>query len=175
MISRTWPAQKKVANKGSINRTSIIARSRSLLYKFSGLTFETRKGWSDITDDLDEVGPQSLARDTGVGALQFSVAEYRSGTRPNISPADLGKMFETYSEQQHLFINYSHAENANGFAIGGTSTTKERVVSAWYLTDGINVALITYVSLVPDDKETQNELIDVQEIIMTASFVNRVV
>jgi len=35
--------------------------------------------WFDVTDDLPRDAPPTLARNSGVGALQFSIARYHSG------------------------------------------------------------------------------------------------
>jgi hypothetical protein len=54
-----------------------------LLYTFPGFRIEAGGDWRDITHTLHSPGkPFTLAKEDGVGALQFSPALYRRGPLP---------------------------------------------------------------------------------------------
>ena len=57
--------------------------------RFADLSLKLSEGWYDITHDLPDGSPCTLAKDDGVGALQFSVARYSGGPRPSYLPANL--------------------------------------------------------------------------------------
>jgi len=58
-------------------------------FAFADVRISLLEGWVDVTDDLPEGTPPTLAKPEGVGALQFSVAKYRAGAKPNVSEDDL--------------------------------------------------------------------------------------
>ena len=58
----------------------------------AGMTVRPAQGWNDITADLDHDAPWTLAREDGLGALQFSTAIFNSGAAPEVSIEDLAAM-----------------------------------------------------------------------------------
>jgi hypothetical protein len=66
---------------------------------FAGLVLDVPKAWSDLTDNLEPGSPPTLAPDHGFGFLQFTVATYVSGKKPNIGLDNLKYFFNNYCEQ----------------------------------------------------------------------------
>jgi hypothetical protein len=54
-------------------------------------------GWFDITEDLPASTPITLARENGVGVIQFSFARFESGPNPNIGERDLIEMLDEFA------------------------------------------------------------------------------
>jgi hypothetical protein len=105
-------------------------------------------GWFDITDDLAEEAPWSLARSDGVGAFQVSVALYRSGPVPNPSPQDLLAMvYELLSRPEADTPTDAVVENGLLRLAAASCRCGEDYVRAWYLSDGSNFATATYTSV----------------------------
>src|SRR6266702_3264772 len=110
--------------------------------EFAGLLM-IAKGWEDVSDELPDEAPFTLAREFGNGVIQFTVARYHKGKQPNVSIDDLQKLFDEFCKIRHLDITSSPLPDSKVLAIGGISIGDE-LVGAWYLTDGASIALITY-------------------------------
>jgi hypothetical protein len=114
---------------------------------FAGLTVVVPDEWLDITDDLSPGSPPTLARVDGVGALQFSIAFYRTGNRPNIEVASLMALLNDFARTRKLgnALNVRSWSNSRRFVVGDFRTESE-VIRVWYASNGDDVALVTYVA-----------------------------
>jgi hypothetical protein len=127
-------------------------------YKLGDLYISILPDWKDITDTLDdENAPFTLAKETGVGAFQFSTAEYRGGKHPQITMEDLHQLRSSFARSNgfpRAFDEISlDAGEAKMMVSGGSYHGNQNLVRVWYCSDGENVVFATYVS----DWEKQND------------------
>jgi hypothetical protein len=62
-------------------------------------------------------------------------------------------------------------QNVDGiFSASGVSRSPSAVVAIWYLSNGTDIALITYTSLFPDDPATELELVEAKGIAGSTKF-----
>jgi hypothetical protein len=104
--------------------------------------------WEDITDSLsDPNAPFTLARPArGVGALQFSPAVHRSGPVPSPSVEDLEALLARFAVR-HGFgeqIDIAHFSHTV-YGVGASFRSGDDLVRVWYVSDGKNIMLITYI------------------------------
>jgi hypothetical protein len=126
-------------------------------------------GWEDITDVVQaDAPPYTLARRDGVGALQFSIALYKSGRVPNPTAGELQKMVETFGVERRLgeaseFVTETGPPvlAAGTFKQGGDS------VRVWRVSDGRNFALVTYTCAARD---VGPELVVCEDIVRSIEF-----
>jgi len=112
-----------------------------------GNLFITAPGpWKDITDAVEGVSvPFTLAKDDGTGALQFSVATYKSGKLPNVSLPDLNELRSDFAQKKGLGPAFDELQSNGDLRVsGGSYQTTENYVRVSYCSDGRHVALITY-------------------------------
>jgi hypothetical protein len=91
--------------------------------------------------------PPTLAKPDGVGALQFSVGRYRSGADPQVKPDDLEAMLKEFADTRSLGVaaDVERGKSACHY-VGGSFVHGDDLIRAWYLTNGSDVALVTYVA-----------------------------
>lgn len=135
--------------------------------QFHGLRFDLPSGWADITDELPEGSAPTLARPSGCGALQFSIGTYRSGTHPNFTAQSLRALLADFCSRQSLDAGDFEETTARVTTVGCVARTTEEVVAAWYLTNGIDVVLVTYVARTPD---CSDELEQAKQLVATIDF-----
>jgi hypothetical protein len=135
--------------------------------EFGGLLLDVPGDWGDITPD-EEGYPPTLARDDGFGALQFSGATYESGEKPDIDEVALTQMFRNYCKGQTLNIAPERMKDAAVICVGGMDKGAEFLTAVWLLTNGMDVALVTYTS--HDCPEAYAELKIAQQIVASATF-----
>jgi hypothetical protein len=129
-------------------------------------------GWVDVTYSLDVVTPPvTLARPGGVGALQFSVAAYSGGERPDPSPDQLLGMLEGFGESRGLGAPQAAvATRAGRLRLAAASFRSEGdFVRVWSVSDGLNFALVTYVCEAGRESE---ELADCERIVRSLAFTD---
>ena len=91
---------------------------------FKMFTVVAPDGWEDVTDSLEIEGPPfTLARADGVGALQFSIATYSGGERPDPSPDDLLEMVEGFGQ--------SRRSVRRGTSSRGRGHSEWRLAASW--------------------------------------------
>ncbi|WP_421912656.1 hypothetical protein [Mesorhizobium sp.] len=142
-----------------------------MVVQFYGITFDLPTGWEDITDDLPTGSPPTLAKASGVGAVQFSIAKHRSGKKSN---ADFGELRSFMVELcQNNLIDTEHI-SARKFekimCVDVISKKADQTLSAWYLSDGDDFAFVTYLALGEENDRINEELNDTREIISSISF-----
>jgi hypothetical protein len=142
-----------------------------VLSRFADLELHIPEGWGDISADLPPNYPPTLARGAGVGALQFSVARYRSGAKPAIDEEGLKRLlvgfFQTHSFGQ---VEPSVLSTSKMLCVGGVSIISEEVMAVWYLSNGIDVVLVTYTGLGPNAPTTKEELSEARTIVESIEF-----
>jgi hypothetical protein len=104
--------------------------------------------WRDITGDLDAGSPVTLALPDGVGALQFSSALYVSGAVPAPTSKDLGDLLTEFAGAQDLGLPREPTrEDVPHRLAAATFSQPDAVVRVWYVSDGLNLARVTYTCL----------------------------
>ena len=136
---------------------------------FAGVAITLPEGWYDVTDSAD--GPSTLARSEGVGALQFSVAKYKSGTEPELDQAALRRLLFSFGESRRLGTptNVSEGVGHSPFVAGDFNSAAE-LVRVWYVSNGRDVALVTYVTEQPHDTKVPDETRSAQGIVESLEF-----
>lgn len=115
----------------------------------SGLTLVLPTGWLDITNDLPRGSAPTIAKEDGVGVIQFSVARYRSGVEPHLDVAALREMLDEFGDHHRLGkpVSYEEGQGYGGNRfVAAEFSLPDQVIAVWYLTNGRNVALITSVA-----------------------------
>lgn len=141
-----------------------------MLVAFHGLKFDLPQGWADITDDLPEGGPPSLARPNGVGALQFTFAKYRSGENPNITVAELRNFLNDFFARNGKAYENVVERSGRMISVQGVSGSDDEFVLARYLSNGKDVALATYVCSDASSAEALEDLRGVEVIMKSIEF-----
>jgi hypothetical protein len=98
--------------------------------------------WQDTTEDD---GPYTLTLADGNGALQFSVATYKGGKRPNVTVADLSSMLTEFITARELVETNDRDIEENPVSLVATNACADDCfLRIWYLSDGGNIVLATY-------------------------------
>ncbi|MBL9028182.1 MAG: hypothetical protein JNL21_38675 [Myxococcales bacterium] len=133
---------------------------------FGNASMRVPSDWVDITHDLPEDTPFTLAKPDGVGALQFSVATYDSGERPSIGADDLREMLMEFAESEGLPAPASIEQAGNQVMYcGGDLSDEERVAWAWYVTNGVDVLFVTYNAQQQHAAQAASEVSDAKAIV----------
>jgi hypothetical protein len=144
----------------------------SSMTQFAGLSFDLPPGWVDVSNDLPPGFPPTLARESGVGAVQFSVSHGEGGSEPMIDAADLEDMLREFCEQNDVSLNSESITAAVRYAVGGVSRSDDAVIGIWYLSDGQSVAMVSYFADAPDAEAADQELADAEAMVRTAGFAD---
>lgn len=116
--------------------------------QFPGFSLSAYENWVDITDSLhDDNAPCTVAKpEHGVGALQFSPALYRHGPVPSPSIVDLAAMITEFARSHELAEPFAKSTFSEAVAGAGASyRVGDEFIRVWYLSDGKNIMLVTYV------------------------------
>lgn len=140
----------------------------SQLCTFADVRILLPNGWVDVTDDMPEGTPPTLAKPDGVGALQFSVGRYRSGANPQVSPDDLEAMLKEFADTHSLDVAVD-VERGTSVSQYGSFLRGDDLIRAWYLTNGSDVALVTYVAAAASC-DAAAELADAGTIVRSIDF-----
>lgn len=119
---------------------------RTRIVNGPGFTVSTPKTWHDITNDVEvDDPPFTLAKEDGVGALQFSVALYSGGPVPNPSSQDLIDMVIEFGKSHCMGKGQDVTQDSGDVPLAAaTFLPRGGTVRVWYTSDGKNFALITY-------------------------------
>jgi len=142
----------------------------SQLCAFADVRISLPNGWVDVSDDMPEGTPPTLAKPEGVGALQFSVGRYRSGANPQVSPDDLDALLKEFADTRSLgaAADVERGKSASHY-VGGSFLHGDDLIRAWYLTNGSDVALVTYVAAAASG-DAAAELVDAGTIVRSIDF-----
>lgn len=136
----------------------------------AGVSVDAPATWADITGELEQPMPFTL-RDTArdLGALQFSVATYKSGPVPDPSPAALLQMArELAMAAQLTALDDARAVQEGGLRIGALGCCDgSNYIHIWYVSDGRNIAKITYTC---GSGEQSMQMAECEAIIRTLRF-----
>jgi hypothetical protein len=120
----------------------------SLRVKFASVFLRLEGDWRDITDTLPAGTPPTLALEDGLGALQFTVGRYQSGKILDIGLKALERLLYHFEDAQDLEReNEAHAFRTE-FCLGISCEYNRPTgfIRVWYMTDGKNIAFVTYTS-----------------------------
>ncbi len=126
--------------------------------------------WNDITELLDDIPnvPWTLAATDGNGALQFSIALYKRGPRPNPSAAVLLEMLQDYAAARNTGPLASIVIEAGPPVLAAATMASEaEPFRVWYLSKGGNFAFVTYTAGSPLD---ERELHICERIVRSLEF-----
>jgi hypothetical protein len=139
------------------------------LYKIGSLRITTPNDWLDVTQKVEERNPPfTLARPDGVGAIQFSIAEYHSGRVPKITLDGLRQFLTDFAQSRELGPGYGFASQENILSLAAASFDfEDRFLRVWYCSDGQNVVLVTYNC---ERGQQQAELSDCESIVRSLKF-----
>lgn len=138
--------------------------------EFYGLKFDLPQGWVDITDDLPQGAIPTLARPMGVGAIQFSIAKYQGGEDPCVTIENLKEFLVEFCRRNDMRCDEIMDRREGVISVGATSVVNGELISARYLSNGRDVVLATYVCSDPVNRELEEDLNGVEEIMNTIEF-----
>lgn len=110
------------------------------------LQITTPAEWLDVTNEIGEANPPfTLAKQDGVGVIQFSVAEYLSGKLPNVTRDVLNELLVDFAQSRELGQGYAFASQPKQPLFTAASFNFEnRFLRVWYCSDGQSIVLVTY-------------------------------
>lgn len=113
----------------------------------SNFTIELPENWDDVSGEMDEDGPLTVARlEVGCGALQMSSAVYKSGAIPRVTLAEVKELQANFATSRNLAAPFDSSQFENALVISAASYRMgDDFVRVWYATDRVNIAFITYV------------------------------
>ena len=139
-------------------------------HDFGGNKVSAPESWIDTTEDVEsEDAPFTLAKkDTGVGALQFSIALYSEGEEPNIDIAHLKEMLADFADNKGLGEGFDECMYENRVGVVAASYhVGDDLIRVWYCSDERNIALVTYVC---DWEKRGNEVKECEETVRSIQF-----
>ncbi len=109
-------------------------------------TLDLPKGWRDITGELPGDAPPTVAKIRGVGAIQFSQAEFEGGPPETLDEDDLLEMVRGIAKSADQFIAFDeHAMVWGRLRMGAVSMALDgNFVRLWGVSDGTGIVLATY-------------------------------
>src|SRR5207244_1436422 len=91
----------------------------------------------------------TLIKSSTSGALQFSIAQYKSGTLPNPTKDDLLAMARDFAKSKELGVPIDEFTEENHLIIAGLSLHKSGdFIRVWFTSDGTNIVLATYLHVI---------------------------
>lgn len=131
--------------------------------QFAGLDMDAVPGWFDITADLEPGSPPTLAKADGIGALQFSFAEYAGGKEPRITTTTLKSLLRDFQNREGLPKPKQAAETDR--SASATFQGEDQLLQVWFLSNGSSVVIITYLVVLPARGDLERELDEVSRIV----------
>jgi len=124
-------------------------------FEFAGLRIQLATDWVDITHDLDSGSPPTLAKPTGFGAFQFTVARYVSGDRPNIGAVALADLLQDFALRRGPTSDLLESPRRVGANLitAGSFRTDTEFIRAWSRT-GITLRS-SLISVTPAEEQTR--------------------
>ena len=142
-----------------------------MIVQFHGITFDAPDGWQDVTESLPEGSPPTISKASGASAVQFSIAKYRAGKKPNINPDDLRSFMIDFCKNNSIDLLNIFAKTHNGIMVSGISSeSSDEIINAWYLSNGRDVVFVTYVGISKNASILTEELGEAKEIVSSISF-----
>ena len=118
----------------------------SQLCTFADVRISLPNGWADVSDDMPEGTPPTLAKPEGVRALKFSVGRYRSGANPQVSADDLATLLKEFADTRSLSLpaDVERGKSASHYVAGSLLRGDDLI--RLYLTNCSDLALVTYIA-----------------------------
>lgn len=126
--------------------------------------------WVDITESLPRGTPPTLAKPEGIGVVQFTVAKYSGGNTPKITIETLDGFIDEFFESKQLQRTEVSHDIGSNLCVSAISSEPDQLTRAWYVSDGTNIALVTYVCLDVNNKQVDMELNDASFIVKSIIF-----
>src|SRR5260370_41649170 len=138
-------------------------------YKFGGLVITALPEWLDVTHEIEtESAAFTLAKNDGVGALQFSAGIYKGGTKPNVQISDLQRLSADFGFSRELGKGYDKQVCEQPLLICAQSyVSGTQFIRVWYCSNSQDVVLVTYVC--ERGREGQ-ELLDCEKMVSSLQF-----
>jgi hypothetical protein len=139
---------------------------------FAGVDVMLPGDWVDVTDDLAEGSPYTLAKsESGIGALQFSVARYQSGPAPLFDLEKLRDLLNDFAKHHALGAPTNvHVEPGEPLVIRSDFRRGNEFIRVWYVTNGNDIALVTYVAQESQSPSLQGELREAGAIVRSIRY-----
>ncbi|HVJ83883.1 MAG TPA: hypothetical protein VNC50_22645, partial [Planctomycetia bacterium] len=114
--------------------------------EFPTFSVDLPPGWGDITPEVEaDDAPPTVARDDGVGALQFSIGLYESGPRPRGDIEELQELLDGFAESHGLTSpSNTTREYSPRCLVAASFQPGDEFLRAWYFSEGGNFAFVTY-------------------------------
>ncbi|MEZ4373464.1 MAG: hypothetical protein R3B07_21770 [Polyangiaceae bacterium] len=139
-------------------------------FEFATLKLKLPATWRDGTQDGEDL-PPTLVREQGVGSLQFSVARYASGEAPNMTLADLRELLSAriarHGLQSKALTEHSRATR---MSVRGRCWDSDVACSLWMLSNGSDIAFVSYVFIREDGEPSAEELSEAEAIVNSIEF-----
>lgn len=137
--------------------------------EFAGVAIALPDGWFDVTPDAG--GPSTLARPEGIGAVQLSVAKYKKGAAPAIDRPTLRGLLFDFGKSRGLGVptNVTEGEGCCQFVAGDFNSDAD-LVHVWYVSNGSDVALVTYLTQQPLNEDVPLEVRAAHEMVESLEF-----
>jgi hypothetical protein len=116
---------------------------------FRGFSLLVREGWHDVTDEFEGPDvPYTISNtDLDIGVLQFSCALYRGGKVPNATTETLCDFLDDFAAKQRWKNGFERQiYSGTNLLVGESFCDGSYFVRVWYISDGSNFILATYVS-----------------------------
>ena len=113
---------------------------------FPNFSIDLPPDWGDCTVDVEaDTPPATVARDDGIGALQFSIALYESGPRPQGDVGELQELLDGFAESRGFTSPSERVrETSPRGLVAASFQWDDDFVRVWYLSKGGNFAFVTY-------------------------------
>lgn len=116
--------------------------------QFAEVYLHLPDGWVDTTHELPPGSPHTLVREGGFGALQFTVGICKPGVQPNMTRTELERLLCHFEDAQNFGRKEKGVafEEGKSFGISCDYHHEAQFVRVWYVTNGMDIAFITYLS-----------------------------
>lgn len=127
-------------------------------------------GWLDVTTEIGVDNPPfTLAKNDGVGVIQFSVAKYSGGDRPQITIENLKHLLADFAQSRELERGFDAAVREQPLLTCAQSYNHgTQFLRVWYCSNRFDVALVTYVC---EMAVQERELPECESIINSLEFI----
>jgi hypothetical protein len=125
--------------------------------------------WKQVTQ-LDKVTnpPFTLAKSSGVGALQFSFAQYKAGIPPNITVDNLEGFLGELVRNHGLNKGFDRVVvDSSSLLLAESFIMEQDFIRVWYCSDRAHIVLATYVC---SKDRLGPELTECEGIVNTITF-----
>lgn len=137
---------------------------------FNGFSIQPEPGWDDLTDtDARPADPITIANaQDGIGAFQITIAKYVSGPEPKASIETLTGMLDEFAVAHKLGDGFDVVVVSGIIAVAGKCYRVENeFIRVWYVSNGRNFALMTYVC---DWDKRNRERSEVEAMVASCEF-----